>query len=82
MAITGKDLIDLGFPPGEALGRALAFAKAHGLEGKALAAYVERVKPAPLVRHDLLDGPVAYHRNIEAETTKQIAKVYITKDVS
>ncbi len=29
MGITGKDLIDLGFPLGAALGRALAFAKAH-----------------------------------------------------
>ena len=29
MGITGKDLIDLGFPPGEALGRALAFTKAY-----------------------------------------------------
>ncbi len=75
MAITGKDLIDLGFPPGAALGRALAFAKAHGLEGAALAAYVDRVKPAPVVQHNLLDAPVAYHRNIEAETEDEVANV-------
>ncbi len=29
MGITGKDLIELGVPPGAALGRARAFAKAH-----------------------------------------------------
>ncbi len=29
MGITGKDLIDHGFTPGEALRRALAFAKAR-----------------------------------------------------
>jgi tRNA-splicing ligase RtcB (3'-phosphate/5'-hydroxy nucleic acid ligase) len=47
MTVTGKDLIDLGFPEGRALGAALAHVRAQGLEGDALSAWVQGNMPAP-----------------------------------
>ncbi len=64
MTVTGKDLIDLGFPPGPALGAALAHVRQHGLQGEALRACVEAKKPAPQLR---LQTAPAWVRNLEAE---------------
>ncbi len=75
MAITGHDLIDMGFPPGPELGRALAHINANGLTGDALRAYVDAVKPGPVETIGLHDEPVAFHRNIEAETEDEVGNV-------
>lgn len=64
MTVTGKDLIDLGFPPGPALGAALAHVRQHGLQGEALRAYVEAKKPAPQLR---LQTAPTWVLNLEAE---------------
>ncbi len=81
MAITGKQLIDLGFEQGAELGRALAYVNAQGLEGEALAAWVARNKPA----HKLtLQSAPACQLNIDAATeaeAENVAKVRETMDV-
>ncbi|MEL7116188.1 MAG: RtcB family protein [Pseudomonadota bacterium] len=75
MAITGKDLIDMGFPPGPEFGRALRHINAEGLTGDALVAYVAFAKPAPIEVQPLLAEPAPFHRNIEAETEDEVANV-------
>ncbi len=81
MTLTGKDLIDLGFPPGPELGAALAHVKAQGLTGPDLEQWVAANKPAP--RITLQDNP-GYQINIEAEDEAKednVAKVRATMDV-
>lgn len=81
MTVTGKDLIDLGFEQGAALGAALAHVRALGLEGEALQAFVANHKPAPQLA--LQDNP-GYHVNIEADSALEadnVAKVTETMDV-
>lgn len=73
MTVTGKDLIDLGFPPGPALGEALAHVRAAGLEGEALRDYVAQNRPAPHL--PLHDSAPAFALNIEAEDDSEIANV-------
>jgi tRNA-splicing ligase RtcB (3'-phosphate/5'-hydroxy nucleic acid ligase) len=46
MTVIGKDLIDLGFPEGAALGAALEHVRQAGLEGDALLAFVAANRPA------------------------------------
>lgn len=79
MTITGKDLIDLGFPQGKALADALAHAQIHRLEGDTLRADVDSVMPAPFLA--LQDQVPAWSMNIAAEDgleAQNIAKVTAT----
>jgi tRNA-splicing ligase RtcB (3'-phosphate/5'-hydroxy nucleic acid ligase) len=69
MTVTGKDLIDLGFPEGAALGAALEHVRQAGLEGDALRAFILANKPAPYL--PLQDAP-AYALNLEAEDEAEI----------
>ena len=63
--ITGKDIRELGFPPGAWYKEAIAHINEHGLRGEAMANYLEQFKlPDPI---NLLDAPKAYAKNIEAE---------------
>ena len=80
MTVTGKDLMDLGFPEGAALGAALEHVRQAGLEGEALLAFVAANKPAPYL--PLQDAP-AYALNLEAEDASEVdnvAKVTATMD--
>lgn len=72
MTVTGKDLIDLGFPPGAALGAVLAHVRQAGLEGDALRAFVAASKPAP---HLPLQRAPAYALNLEAEDEAEVANL-------
>lgn len=81
MTVTGKDLIDLGFPEGAALGVALEHVRQAGLEGEALLAYVAANKPAP---HLPLQTAPDYALNLEAQDEGEVdnlAKVTETMDV-
>lgn len=73
MTVTGKDLIDLGFPQVRALGAALQHVRAQGLQGEALRAYVVANRPAPCL--PLQDNPAAFALNIEAEDETESANV-------
>jgi tRNA-splicing ligase RtcB (3'-phosphate/5'-hydroxy nucleic acid ligase) len=72
MTVTGKDLIDLGFPQGAALGAALAHVRQQGLEGQALRTFVAANLPPPVL--PLQDG-TAYALNLEAEDEAEIDNV-------
>lgn len=72
MTVTGKDLIDLGFPAGPALGAALRHVQAHGLEGEALMAFLAMAKPAP--RLPLQPAP-GYALNLEADSEAEQANL-------
>lgn len=81
MTLTGKDLIDLGFPQSPELGRALAYVNAQGLNGPELAQWVAANRPEP--RITLQDNP-GYQVNIEAEDEAEqdnVTKVRETMDV-
>lgn len=80
MTVTGKDLIELGFPEGAALGAALEHVRQTGLEGDALRAFVDANKPAPFLP---LQAAPAYALNLVAEDESEIdniAKVTATMD--
>lgn len=72
MTVTGKDLIDLGFPAGPALGAALRHVQAHGLEGEALMVFLAMAKPAP--RLPLQPAP-GYALNLEADSEAEQANL-------
>jgi hypothetical protein len=73
MTVTGKDLMDLGFPQGRNLGEALEHVRANGLEGEALRAFVaSNLPPAQLPLQE--KGP-AYALNLEAEDEAEIDNV-------
>jgi tRNA-splicing ligase RtcB (3'-phosphate/5'-hydroxy nucleic acid ligase) len=72
MAVTGKDLMDLGFPQGVALGSALDYVRANALEGEALRNYVLANLPAPTL--DLQRAP-ALQVNIEADNDLESANI-------
>lgn len=81
MEITGRDLIDAGFPQGPEFGKALEHARAKGLAGDALVAWVAANAPAPRIK--MQDSP-GYHLNIEGATDlerENVAKVQETMDV-
>ena len=63
---TGNDLIALGLKPGKWFREALDHINANHLEGDALHAYLDTVKPAPVI--DLLASPAPFHENILADT--------------
>jgi RNA-splicing ligase RtcB len=80
MTVTGKDLIDLGFPEGAALGAALKHVRQAGLVGDALVDFVAANKPAPVLPQQ---DPPAYALNLEAEDEAEVdnlAKVTETMD--
>ncbi|MBF9140005.1 RtcB family protein [Hymenobacter properus] len=62
--VTGKDLLNLGLKPGKWFKDALEHINAHGLERDALHAYLDTVKPAPVL--PLLAQPVPFYENIRA----------------
>ena len=64
MTVTGKDLMDLGFPEGKALGMMLADVRAQGLQGDALRDYVTARLPTP---HIPLQASLPFAMNLEAE---------------
>ncbi|UOQ71141.1 RtcB family protein [Hymenobacter cellulosilyticus] len=64
--ITGKDLLNLGLKPGKWFKEALEHINTHGLEGDALQAYLDTVKPAPEI--PLLAQSVPFHENISADS--------------
>ncbi|WP_020567579.1 RtcB family protein [Neolewinella persica] len=79
--ITGKTLVDLGYKPGAWFSTALEFANKHQLEGKALTDYLDANEPQTI---DPYDEPLAYHRNLRAETedeAQNVIDVFATMDV-
>jgi tRNA-splicing ligase RtcB (3'-phosphate/5'-hydroxy nucleic acid ligase) len=73
MTVTGKDLIDLGFPSGKALGDALVYVRAQALEGDALSAWVQHNMPAPTL--DLQSPAPGFSINIAAENDLEAINV-------
>ena len=71
--ITGQNLLDLGLKPGKWFKNALEHINAQSLEGEALHAYLDTVKPAPVI--PLLAVPVAFHENIRADTAVEQANI-------
>jgi RNA-splicing ligase RtcB len=78
--VTGKDLLDLGFKPGKWFKDALEHINVHGLEGEALHAYLDTVKPAPEL--PLLPEPVPFHENIRATSAVEQDNIdYVKKSM-
>ena len=71
--ITGQNLLDLGLKPGKWFKEALAHINAQALEGEALHAYLDTVKPAPVI--PLLATPVSFYENIRADTAVEQANI-------
>jgi RNA-splicing ligase RtcB len=65
MKITGKTLIEMGYEPGKWFKEALEYANSQQLEGQDLMAYLDQVKPAPMIK--LHDESKSFNINIEAE---------------
>ena len=65
MAITGKNLIEMGYRPGKWFKEALAKANAQALEGAALIALLDDLQPNTRIPYE---APVSYHKNIMAES--------------
>ena len=65
MKITGKTLIEMGYEPGKWFKEALEYANSQHLEGSDLIAYLDQVKPAPMIK--LHDESKSFNINIEAE---------------
>lgn len=68
----GKDLIALGLQPGKWMQEALDHINKHGLEGEALATYVEQFKSPPKIK---LQESVPFKINIRAENELEEANV-------
>lgn len=78
--ITGKDLLDLGLKPGKWFKEALDYLNAHGLAGEAMLAYLDTVKPAPVI--PLLETPVGFYENISADTVEEQDNIdYVKKSM-
>ncbi len=81
MKITGKTLIAMGYKPGKWFKGALVYANEKKLQGAALKKYLDAIAPKVL---DLHKFPVAYHKNIQAETHEELTNVeavFATMDV-
>jgi tRNA-splicing ligase RtcB len=63
---TGKDLLDLGFKSGKWFKDALTHINAHELEGSAMLAYLDTVKPPAEL--PLLAAPAPFYENIRADS--------------
>ena len=72
-AITGTDLIELGYRPGKWFGPALAHINTHQLSGAALRDYLRDVSPSVL--DPLAPGTRPFHRNIRPESPLEEANV-------
>ncbi|MEL7543475.1 MAG: RtcB family protein [Pseudomonadota bacterium] len=72
MALTGKDLIDMGYEPGAWFKTALLEANERNLSGGMLRSFLDAQKPA--AKLPLRDG-LTFHRNIRAETEHEMANV-------
>ncbi len=64
--LTGKDLLDLGLKPNKRFGEVLAHINDNKLTGEALTAYLDTMRPPPVL--PLLAQPVPFAENIRAET--------------
>lgn len=73
MQITGNTLIEMGYQPGKWFKEALAYANEHQLAGSDLVAYLEQVKPAPMI--ELHAQPQPFAVNIEAENELEAENV-------
>ncbi|MCB2410862.1 RtcB family protein [Hymenobacter lucidus] len=71
--VTGKDLLNLGLKSGKWFKDALEHINAHALAGDDLHAYLDTVKPAPVI--PLLTEPVPFHENISADTAVEQANI-------
>ena len=71
--ITGKDLVAFGLKPGKWFREALDHINDHALEGEALSAYLDTVKPLPM--RPLLARPVPFYENISADTAVEQANI-------
>ncbi|UOQ51910.1 RtcB family protein [Hymenobacter cellulosivorans] len=71
--ITGNDLLSLGLKPGKWFKEALEHINTHALEGEALHAYLDTVKPAPEI--PLLTQAVPFHENISADSPVEQANI-------
>lgn len=81
MTVTGKDLMDLGFPEGKALGVALAHVREQGLEGDTLRAYVRDNMPQPFLPLQSA-SEVSFNLEIEDEAeADNVARVRETMDI-
>ena len=72
MKITGQTLIDMGYKPGRWFSDALQHANQHQLQGDDLKAYLDSVAQWPIAPRE---APLAYHKNIEAETEDEVSNV-------
>ncbi|MCR5889912.1 RtcB family protein [Hymenobacter sp. J193] len=75
--VTGKDLLNLGLPAGKWFKEALEHINTHALAGDDLLAYLDTVKPAPII--PLLAAPVPFHENIRADTAVEQANIDFVK---
>ena len=70
--ITGKDLIDLGYRPSKWFKDAIDYANENNLSNDSLIEYLKKVSPAIIEPHK---EPVAFFKNIKANTDEEIANV-------
>jgi tRNA-splicing ligase RtcB len=78
--VTGKDLVAQGLKPGKWFKEALEHINTQGLAGEALQAYLDTMKPAPVI--PLLAAPVPYFENISADTAVEQDNIdYVKKSM-
>ncbi len=70
--ITGKDILDLGYKPGQWFKEALEYIHKHELSGDALADYLHAVSPKYI---DPYATPVDFFKNIRAENEEEAENV-------
>lgn len=70
--INGKDLLELGYKPGNWFKSAIEYANLHQLSGEQLKRYLESVSPKIIDPHPV---PVSFHQNIRAETAEELSNV-------
>ncbi|GAA3950537.1 RtcB family protein [Hymenobacter algoricola] len=75
--VTGKELVNLGLKPGKWFKEALDHINSYGLAGDALLAYLDTVKPAPVI--PLLKAAVPFFENISADTAVEQANIDYVK---
>ncbi|MBD2766814.1 RtcB family protein [Hymenobacter sp. BT664] len=79
--VTGKDLLNLGLKPGKWFKEALEHINAHDLAGETMLAYLDTVKPGPVI--PLLENPAEFYENISADTAVEQENIdYVKKSMS
>ena len=73
MKITGKTLIGMGYEPGKWFKEAIEYANANELKDQDLTAYLDQVKPAPMIK--LHKEAKSFSINIEAENELEQSNV-------